>query len=309
MNQVLGDCRPEPATRGIEWGCDWREIMTRRQALLAGAGGIAAIAAAQRFVRKPSEPPAVLRLNARSRAERDQEVVSVERTLNWNASETAVIICDMWDDHYCKNSVSRLEAMIPAMNRVLTAARGLGVSIVHAPSGTMDMYEGTPQRERMLAAPHAEPPVPIANWCDLDPESEAALPIEDEHPCDDEVVGERKRRWTRQHSDLRIADEDGVSDDGQEIFNYFEQKGIANVVLMGVHTNICVLGRPFGIRQQVRLGKNVVLARDLTDSMYDPRDKPYVSHEEGTALVIQHIERYWCPSILGRDLTVSAEAT
>ena len=173
----------------------------------------------------------------------------------------------------------------------------------------MDVYDGTPQRERMLTAPHAEPPVPIANWCDLDPESEAALPIEDENPCDDDVVGERKRAWTRQHPDLQIAAEDGISDDGQEIFNYFEQKGITNVVLMGVHTNICVLGRPFGIRQQVRLGKNVVLARDLTDSMYDPRDRPFVSHEEGTKLVIQHIERYWCPSILGRDLTVSAEAT
>ena len=283
--------------------------MTRRQALLAGAGGVAAIAAAQRFVRGPSEPTAILRLNARSRVERDADVGSLERALHWKASETAVIICDMWDDHYCKSSVSRLEAMIPEMNRVLTAARDLGVSIVHAPSGTMDIYEGTPQRERMLGAAHAEPPVPIANWCHLDPESEAALPIDDEHPCDDAVVGERKREWTRQHPDLRIADEDGVSDDGQEIFNYFAQNGIANVVLMGVHTNICVLGRPFGIRQQVRLGKNVVLARDLTDSMYDPRDRPYVSHEEGTALVIQHIERYWCPSILSRDLTERAEAT
>jgi hypothetical protein len=65
---------------------------------------------------------------------------------------------------------------------------------------------------------------------------------------------------------------------------------------------MCVLGRPFGIRQQVRLGMNVALARDLTDAMYDPRQRPYVPHDRGTELVVEHIERYWCPSILGADL-------
>ena len=71
---------------------------------------------------------------------------------------------------------------------------------------------------------------------------------------------------------------------------------------MGVHTNMCVLGRPFGIRQQCYLGKNVVLCRDLTDALYDPRDPPHVSHARGLELVIHHIEQYWCPTILGKDL-------
>ena len=66
---------------------------------------------------------------------------------------------------------------------------------------------------------------------------------------------------------------------------------------------MCVLGRSFGIRQMVRLGLNVVLARDLTDAMYDPRDRPFVSHTRGTELVVEHIEQYWCPSIVGNDLT------
>ena len=63
---------------------------------------------------------------------------------------------------------------------------------------------------------------------------------------------------------------DGISDRGDEIYNYLCKLGIKNVALMGVHTNMCVLGRPFGIRQQVRLGTNTVLVRDLTDAMYDP---------------------------------------
>lgn len=40
-------------------------------------------------------------------------------------------------------------------------------------------------------------------------------------------------------------------------------------ISMGVHTNMCVLGRPFGIRAMVGLGRNVVLVRDLIDGSND----------------------------------------
>ena len=110
------------------------------------------------------------------------------------------------------------------------------------------------------------------------------------------------RVFTKQHAGLDIIGYDGVSDSGQEIYNFLQQEGIKNVANMGVHTNMCVLGRSFGIRQMVRLGMNVVLVRDLTDCMYDPRDPPYVSHARGTELVIEHIEKYWAPSVTSREL-------
>ena len=52
-----------------------------------------------------------------------------------------------------------------------------------------------------------------------------------------------------------------------------------------------------------RLVFQVALVRDLTDSMYDPRKRPFVSHARGTELVIEHIESRWCPSIMSDDLT------
>jgi hypothetical protein len=66
---------------------------------------------------------------------------------------------------------------------------------------------------------------------------------------------------------------------------------------------MCVLGRPFGIRQLVTVGKNVVLLRDMTDTMYNPEKRPQVNHFAGTDLVVEHVEKYWCPSILSTDLT------
>jgi hypothetical protein len=68
---------------------------------------------------------------------------------------------------------------------------------------------------------------------------------------------------------------------------------------MGVHTNRCVLGRPFGIRQMAYLGKNVVLCRDLTDSFH--RDPGH--HFEGLEKIIEHVEKYWCPTITSESLT------
>jgi nicotinamidase-related amidase len=227
-----------------------------------------------------------------------------ERAMEWDAAKSAIIVCDMWDNHYCQSAAQRVGVMVPKMNAVLTAARNHGVTIIHAPSGTVDMYANTPFRRRLQQSPLVKPPVAIAKWCYLDPKDEPPLPIDDtKSPCDDAVVGAAVKVFSRQHPGLDIAGFDGISDNGDEIFNFCEELGITNIALMGVHTNMCVLGRPFGIRQQVRLGRNVVLVRDLTDAMYDPRQPPFVSHTRGTELVIEHIEAHWCPSIASDDLT------
>lgn len=224
--------------------------------------------------------------------------------VTWNVAETAIIICDMWDDHFCKSAAERVAEMAPRMNSVLTAARNHGATIIHAPSGVTYLYADMPQRKRMQQAQKFKPETPLEPWCNVDLTREPELPVDvSKQSCDDPVVGAYVQKFTRQHPGLTISGWDGVSDSGEEILNYFKQEGIKNVVLLGVHTNMCVLGRSFGIRQMVKQGFNVVLARDLTDCMYDPREKPYVSHTRGTELVIEHIEKYWCPSILGADLT------
>ena len=229
---------------------------------------------------------------------------AVEQGVEWNVAETAIIVCDMWNGHYCKSAAQRVDEMAPRMNSVLIAARSHGVAIIHAPSGTMDYYADTSYRRRVMQAPKAEPPVPLAPWCNVNAAKEPELPVDvSKCSCDDPVVGAPVRDFTRQHDAIKLIGYDGISDDGQEIYNYLTSLGIKNVVLMGVHTNMCVLGRPFGIRQLCNVGMNVVLARDLTDAMYDPREWPYVSHTRGTELVIEHIEQYWCPSIMGDDLT------
>ncbi|MEY2407740.1 MAG: hypothetical protein QOF48_410 [Verrucomicrobiota bacterium] len=254
-----------------------------------------------------------LTLHARSRPA-ETPTQSVTQAIEWDPKKTALIICDMWDDHWCKSASRRVGELAGPMNDAIKKARSRGIFIIHAPSSVTKFYEGTPQRERARQAPFAATPVPLATaerwgttWCWPDAKREKDLPIDDsDMGCDCAKKCVIREAWTREISKIQIAAEDAVTDDGQETWNLLAARGIDNVILMGVHLNMCVLGRPFAIRQQVHLGKNVVLCRDLTDTMYNPEKAPHVSHFEGTDLVIEHVEKYWCPTITSRDLTGGA---
>ena len=41
--------------------------------------------------------------------------------------------------------------------------------------------------------------------------------------------------------------------------------------------------------------------RDMTDTMYNSRRPPNVPHFRRTDLVIEHIARYWCPTVTPCD--------
>ena len=112
-----------------------------------------------------------------------------------------------------------------------------------------------------------------------------------------------REEWTRQIATIEMLPGDALTDHGQETWNLLQQRGIENVILAGVHLNMCVLGRPFGIRQMIHVGKNVALLRDLTDTMYNPEKRPMVNHFEGNDLVIAHVEKFWCPSFTSFEVT------
>ena len=236
----------------------------------------------------------------------------IEKEATWESTQTAVIIVDMWDDHWCPNAAKRVTEMAKPMNKVIKLAREKGMLIIHAPSSTVDFYKGTLARKRSINAPSASPPKPLSkdvrwgtNWCWPDKFRETELPIDDsDMGCDCEKEFPIREAWTRQIETIEIDDEsDAITDNGQEAYNLLVEHKIENVILMGVHLNMCVLGRPVGIRQMVNIGKNVVLMRDMTDTMYNPKKRPFVNHFEGTDLVVKHIEKFWCPSITSTSIT------
>ena len=245
-----------------------------------------------------------IELRTRSGGAGEGDVPRVVVRTDWDPARVAVVVCDMWDAHHCVSAQRRVAEMAPRMDEVLAALRAQGALVVHAPAGCTAFYEGTPARERARRAPPATAPAPF-DWNGWDHEPDAPLPAALTDPgacsCDSAAPcgsGGPPYPWTRQTPRIEVADGDAVSDDGQELFNLLEQRGIADVVVMGVHTNVCVLGRPYGIRQLAYLGKRPVLCRDLTDSFHrDPR-----GHAWGTAQVVAHVERRWCPTVTSDQL-------
>ena len=200
----------------------------------------------------------------------------------------------MWDKHWCSGASHRVDALAARMNPVLEKARAAGVQIIHAPSETMDFYKDAPQRLRILALAKTGTPPGLGL-------ADPPLPIDDsDGGCD--TPDKFYTAWTRENAALRIAPEDVISDNGAEVYGFLKSRGIDNVLIMGVHTNMCVLNRSFAIKQMTNWGERCILVRDLTDSMYNPKDRPFVPHDEGTELVIEHIEKYWAPTVLSEEL-------
>ena len=249
-------------------------------------------------------------LAARSRLESSDgsgKFVVVSKQLQWEPSQTAIIVCDMWDKHWCDGATQRVAELAPRMNEIVGRARGKGVFIIHAPSGTMDYYKDHPARKRAMDAPQAlNVPPDIGKWCNWINEREQKVGYPIDHSdggCDCRPKCKESSPWRKQIEIIKISDEDAISDSGAEVWNLLEQRGVKNVILMGVHTNMCVLGRPFGLRNMARFGRNVVLMRDMTDTMYNSRMRPFVSHFTGTDLVVEHIEQFVCPTVASTVFT------
>jgi len=221
-----------------------------------------------------------------------------DESKTWDPAKTALIICDMWDTHTCPNAAKRVGEMAPRVDAVAKALRAQGALIIHCPSDTMKFYEGTAGRKLAQQAPVVEPKVPLQRWCKLDLTKEAPLPIDDsDGGCDCPTTWKKgdPYPWSRQHAAIEIKDGDAITESA-EAYYLLRQRGIEHVLICGVHLNMCVLGRPFGIRQLVAQGLDVVLLRDLTDTMYNPAQRPQVPHFEGTRLMVEHVEKHWCPT-------------
>ena len=171
--------------------------------------------------------------------------------------------------------------------------RNGGAVIIHAPSSCMNYYKDTVSRKRSVKIKTSEnSPQGINEWLHWidEIEEQAGYPIDHSDGGEDDTeeehlewekklksLGKNPRSpWVRQIESIKIDEsKDYITDSGEENWNILESHDIKNVMVVGVHTNMCVLGRPFGLRQLAKNGKNVVLVRDLTDTMYNPETVSY----------------------------------
>ncbi|HCO96509.1 MAG TPA: hypothetical protein DIU00_21655, partial [Phycisphaerales bacterium] len=68
-----------------------------------------------------SDKPLVLVTRSRSPlADDPSRFRVVQNKIQWNPKQTAIIICDMWNEHWCKGATRRVAELAPYMNEVVS---------------------------------------------------------------------------------------------------------------------------------------------------------------------------------------------
>lgn len=204
-------------------------------------------------------------------------------------SRVGIVVVDPWNFHWCKTATMRVDALIPRMNKALDAGRALGMTVMLCPSDVVDNYAGWPQREFVLAMPkHPVPPLQKID-CPEPPNGGGCA-------CGSErcVVN---YGWDGMHPDLKIGPHDLMPDTLQDVWTICRDRNLTHLIYMGVHTQVCLLGKPMGLRNLKSAGMQCILARDITDAHPGYNPATGFTPDGHTTDVVAHFERYLAPTI------------
>ena len=208
-------------------------------------------------------------------------------------NRVGVIAVDVWNYHWCKTATMRVDAIVPRMNKALDAARALGMTVMLCPSDVVDNYVGYPQREVVFALPKVPVPTVLNVTCP---------PVPDAGGC---ACGRERCAvnygWDGMNPALRIADADLMPDTQAEVYAICKQRGLTHLIYVGFHTQVCLLGKPMGLKAMKSAGLRCVLARDMTDAHpgYDPSRN--FTPDLNTEQVVEHFEKFLAPTISFQD--------
>lgn len=228
------------------------------------------------------------------------------KKLKWEPHRVAILIVDMWDRHHCIPSEKRVVPLAKKINGLLPYLRNQGVQVIFAPSDVEWVYADTFNRKRaVLLASKPKPFIKKLGWFKTGLPNEPPLPVtfgcEDEKQNLKDEKGEGVEVWTRQTDILKIEKEDLISSDGNEVVNILMNQKINFVLYAGVHSNVCILKNPVGMRNLKTEGFQVVLIRDLTDSL-TKKSSQFPTQERRNQAVIDHINTYVAPTIHSNQL-------
>jgi nicotinamidase-related amidase len=198
-----------------------------------------------------------------------------------------LLLCDLWDKHWCKSAAYGVERLAPKVAELVIRFRGDGGQIIHAPSDTLANYADDPARLWVQKLSRASTPAER-------PHEDPPLPAPPGQMCPDipSCVEGPPWPWTREHVAIDVHPDDAVLESGAELLAVVHARSLDHIYIAGVHTNICILDRPFGIKQLVRWGISCELVSDLTEAM----PATY------TPLLVNYIRQHWCPAVESRDV-------
>lgn len=259
-----------------------------------------------------------------------------------SCDKVGIIVMDVWDHHWCKSWTTRDAAMIPKMNKVLLAARKMGVLVIFSPSSVADFYKDFPQRKAVTKLPVLEQQNYKTVW-ELSEMKTSDSILSKKYfegtiyeagvikgnnykgypslppfamtggcECGPDRPCEIKNVWTRQNKDLIIADKDVIveGDNRDEINNLCKSRGITHLMYIGAAGNMCLTWtRETSVINMANRGVKPIIMDDLMISVtglgYNPDTQqadPSFTPAIGDKLILDHLKKYVAPAAKTYDV-------
>lgn len=234
-----------------------------------------------------------------------QEWIQNNTVQSWDPARTAIVVIDMWNKHWCASATTRVGELAVPMQQWVAAARAMNVTIIWAPSDCTNYYVHTRARHNTLALPNTTLPTPAPPA----PASSAPFPLSSDTDGGCDTPCKQYAAWTHQIDTLQLEPTDflitAAQNGTQELWNVLQARRVQNIMYAGVHENMCIMDRPFAIKEVRSLGwpkERMAVVRELVDVMYTPKDTPYVSHAAGLAIHTEYVEKFWAASVSMYDI-------
>lgn len=212
-------------------------------------------------------------------------------TLDWNIplSQTALVLVDVWQRHYLKETEERGEKIIQEkLLPLISISRRSGMRIIHAPSPsvakTHTQWVKLVSEEEMENKKDNWPPRDFQSL--KGPYQSYAKPFEPR---------EKERQDLPEltfHPDVRPLSGEPVVATGEELHRYCKKEGILFLFYAGFNTNACILSRDYGTLPMSNRGYQVILVRDCTTGMESADTQATLSQTRNAVLLLEMFGQY-----------------
>ncbi len=212
--------------------------------------------------------------------------------LDWTIplNQAALVLVDVWDHHYLKDTEARAEAVIDEkLVPLLHRCRDAGMTVIHAPSPPHAVrhpnWVNAGRASTATAKPADWPPPAFRSKSG--PFLAYRRPPE---PRDPELA--RLRAALKIHPKVQPRGAEPVVATGEELHQLCQRLGVLFLFFAGFNTNACILVRDYGTLEMSRRGYEVILVRDCTTGMESRHSQLTLSQTNGAILFLEMFGQY-----------------
>lgn len=211
--------------------------------------------------------------------------------LDWKipVAQTALVLLDVWQRHYIKETEERAEKIINEKYVPLLAkVREQGMQVIHAPSPEAAMKH--PNWVQLVSRSEMNPP--SDSWPPAEFRRMSGPYKAFSRPNEPREVERRALPALTFHPKVTPQGNEAVVATGEELHRYCKQKGILFLLYAGFNTNACIISRDYGATQMTNRGYAVTLLRDCTTGMETKETQAQLLQTNGAILLLEMFGQY-----------------